>query len=195
MAAEPPVALRARAEENLHFIRTTMERAGSFTAVPGRGGVVMGLSAIVATVIAHGRPFSQWIAIWLGEAVVAFVIAAVAIAMKSKRANLPVFGQAGRRFWIGFSGPALAGAVLTVALAQANQWHLLPATWLLLYGAAVIAGGGNSVRIVPLMGACFMALGLCAVWTPASYHDWLLGAGFGALQIVFGIRIARKHGG
>ena len=52
-AARPePVSLHTHAMDNLKFIRDTMERAGSFTAVPGWGGVAMGVSALLATLIA-----------------------------------------------------------------------------------------------------------------------------------------------
>src|ERR1700756_1278841 len=47
-----PVALHAHAMDNLRFIRETMERAGSFTAVPGVGGILMGLSALGAALLA-----------------------------------------------------------------------------------------------------------------------------------------------
>jgi hypothetical protein len=195
MSSEQPIALHTRAEENLRFIRNTMERAGTFTAVPGWGGVLMGGTALCATVLAHGRTPAAWLAIWLGEAVVGFVIAAVAVARKAKHAQALVFGTAGMRFWLGFAAPAVACAALTVALYQAGLTVLLPPLWMLLYGAAVVAGGSNSTRIVPLMGVAFMVLGICALWLPPSWHDAMLALSFGLLHIVFGYRIARKHGG
>jgi hypothetical protein len=195
MSAEQPIALNERAEANLRFIRSTMERAGTFTAVPGWGGVMMGVTAAGAAALAHGRSPDVWLAIWLGEAALAFVIAAISVARKARRAQALVFGGAGRRFWLGFASPAIACAVLTIALYQEGLTDMLPALWMLLYGAAVIAGGSNSARIVPLMGAAFMVIGAAALWTPQSWNDVLLAASFGALHIVFGYRIARKHGG
>ncbi len=195
MQSDQPIALHARAEENLRFIRSTMERAGTFTAVPGWGGVAMGATAAVAAWLAHGRGPREWLMIWLAEAAVGFVIAAVAVARKAKRAQSLVFGAAGMRFWLGFAAPAIACAALTGALYQAGMSRMLPALWMLLYGAAVIAGGSNSARIVPVMGAAFMVLGIAALWTPPSWNDVLLATSFGALHIAFGYRIARKHGG
>ncbi|MSV31171.1 MAG: hypothetical protein EXQ57_01480 [Bryobacterales bacterium] len=52
MSSPRPVAISDHALEQLRYIRDTMERTGSFTAVPGWGGVAMGASALVAAVIA-----------------------------------------------------------------------------------------------------------------------------------------------
>jgi len=72
---------------------------------------------------------------------------------------------------------------------------MLPGTWLLLYGAAVAAAGALSVRIVPLMGLTFMLLGVGALALAPAHPDLFLAAGFGGLHVVFGILIARRHGG
>jgi hypothetical protein len=173
-----------------------MERAGSFTAVPGLGGVLMGSIALVAAWVAGpqtGEP--RWIASWTGAAGVAMLIGIVAAAIKSRRLRLPLLSGPGRKFIAGFTPTMLAGAVLTVSLWRAESHPLLPGVWLLLYGAAVVSAGGNSVRVVPLMGACFMALGVAGLLLPVAAGDILLAAGFGGVHIVFGTVIAVKYGG
>ena len=77
----------------------------------------------------------------------------------------------------------------------AEHWALLPGTWLLCYGAAAMSGGAFSVRAVPVLGAVLIGLGAIALFTPLAAHAWLLGAGFGAAHLIFGIVIARYHGG
>ena len=86
-------------------------------------------------------------------------------------------------------------ALLTVILFRAGLIWAIPGVWLLLYGTAVITGGAFSIRVVPLMGLCFMVLGTVALFSPASWGNILLAAGFGGLHIIFGAVIARNYGG
>ena len=191
-----PTALGDRAMEDLRFIRRTMEGGAAFTAVPGWGGVAMGVAALAAAVIASGQLTTEgWLLVWTLEALLAVAIGATAIQRKARRAGLPVFSGAGRKFLLSFLPPALAGAVLTVALWQAGADSLIPAAWLLLYGAAVVTGGAFSVKIVPVMGICFMVLGVFALLAMPAAGDLSMAVGFGGLHILFGTAIARRHGG
>jgi hypothetical protein len=191
-----PIALGDRAMEDLRFIRQTMELGAAFTAVPGWGGVAMGVTALAAAALASAQPTVEaWLLVWVLEAVLAVAIGAVAIRRKARRATLPVLSGAGRKFVLSFLPPAVAGAVLTVALWRTGADSLLPGTWLLLYGAAVVTAGTFSVRIVPVMGICFMVLGVFALLVMPAAGDLWMAAGFGGLQVLFGTTIARRHGG
>lgn len=188
--------LERHAADNIRFIRETMERASSFTAVPGAGGVGMGLTAILAAGIsARARTPEAWLVVWLVEAAVAIAIGCVAMARKARRTGTDMFSGPARRFLLTLTPPLAAGALLTLALARAGRAELLPGVWLLLYGTAVVTGGAMSVRPVLVMGALFMLLGAAALASPSAWGTAYLAAGFGGLQIVFGSVIARRHGG
>jgi hypothetical protein len=190
-----PIPIDSRAADNLRFIRDTMERAASFTAVPGWGGVAMGLSALATGVVALRMPAHQQFWAWLIEAVVALTIGCFAVRMKSRRLALPLSSRPAQRALLSFVPPLLVGAVLTVVLYRADMLVVLPGLWLLLYGAAVVTGGAFSVRIVPVMGLCFMLLGGVSLLLPVVSGNIYLMLGFGVMHILFGTLIARRHGG
>ena len=184
------------AEESLQFIRRTMERSSTFTAVPGVGGVGMGAIGVAAAVLAAGQSSAErWLIVWLLAAVVAMGIGVTAMVRKAARLGAPLAGAAGRRFAIGFVAPLVAGAALTWGVWMHDDWALMPAVWLLLYGTAVLAGGIFSIAAVRRLGVAFMALGITALATPPAWGNVWLGLGFGGLQIAFGLYIARRHGG
>jgi len=199
---EEPPALHEHAMADLRFIRRTMEEAGSFTAVPGWGMVFVGVTALGAAALAAlSRGPRAWLGIWLVEAAVALAIAAVSMTRKTRGeraaglAGHPLFRGPGRRFALSFAPPLAAGALLTAVLMAAGMTVVLPGLWLLLYGASVATGGAFSIRIVPVMGACFMLAGAAALLAPPTWSDAILAAGFGGLHLVFGVLIARRHGG
>ncbi|HYW42029.1 MAG TPA: hypothetical protein VE959_04180 [Bryobacteraceae bacterium] len=191
-----PVELQEHAMDNLRYIRRTIERAGSFTAVPGIGGMLMGSTALAAAWLAQRQTVSaRWIAVWLGEGLLALLIGIAGAAVKSRRVKMPLLSGPGYKFVAGFAPAMLAGALLTVVLFREGLTGFLPGTWLLLYGAGVVSGGGASVRVVPLMGFCFMAAGAVALLVPGVPGDIVLASGFGGLHIIFGTVIAVKYGG
>lgn len=182
--------------EDLRYIRQTMASAGSFTAVSGRGQMLVGATALVAAAISkHMFMGSGWMTVWLAEAAVALALALWSSERKARRLGVPLWSAVARKFVLALAPPLIAGGVLTVVLWYSGQRTLVPGVWLLLYGTAVVTGGSFSVRAVPLMGYCFMVLGGVALAVPLGWAWLLLGAGFGGLHILFGYVIAREHGG
>lgn len=191
-----PVSLSDRAADNLKFIRETMERSTHFTAVPGYGGLLMGVTALVAAYIAAQQIYLRdWLIVWLTEAGLAFAIGLLAMWQKSKIAKMSLLSAPARKFAFGFVPPLICGVAITLGLWKYGHFELMAPVWMLLYGAAVVTGGAFSVRIVPVMGWMFIALGALAFALPTAYGNYLMGASFGVLHIVFGAVIARRYGG
>ena len=189
-------SLHQAAADNLRYIRSTMERAGAFTNVPGWGGALMGVVGLAGAFAASRQQTPQrWLIAWSLAAVVAVLIGSAAVLVKSRASGVPFLSKPARQFALSFAPPVFVAALLTLVLADRGSYDLLPAIWLLLYGTAVITAGTFSVRIVPMMGVLFLFLGVIALFAPAAWADPLLAAGFGVLHVIFGVVIARRYGG
>jgi len=192
---EPP-ALHDRAMDNLRYIRETMERATPFTGISGRGEMAIGVTALIASVVAAQQPtFKSWLAVWIVEGFISVLIAGWSMDRKARKVQMPLVSGPGRKVVFSLAPPIIAGGLLTIVLVQAGLTSAIPGVWLLLYGTGVITGGMFSVRAVPAMGLCFMVLGAFALFTPAAWINWLMAAGFGGLHLLFGAIIERKYGG
>lgn len=191
-----PVTLSDRAIDNLRFIRETMERSTHFTAVPGYGGMLMGVTAVVAAYIAAQQIYLRdWLIVWLTEAFLAFAIGLLAMWQKSKIAGESLVSAPARKFAFGFAPPLIAGIVITLGMWRYNNYEMMAPAWMVLYGSAVVTGGAFSVKIVPVMGWIFIAFGAAAFALPTWSGNYLLAASFGLTHIVFGAIIARRYGG
>ena len=165
--APTTVHIQDRALDNLRYIREAMESSASFTAVSGYGGLAMGASALLAAGLASLPSLrAQWLTIWVLDAVFAALIGGWATWRKARGQGVELYRGVARRFVMNLTPPILAAVALTAALAYAGDTSLIPGTWLLLYGTGVVTGGAFSVRPVPLMGVCFMALGAVTLLLP-----------------------------
>ena len=194
--SQVPVAIADHARDNLRFIRETMERAASFTAVPGWGGVAMGITALGAAAIASRQASSlPWLLTWIAEACIAIIIACWTTYSKARRRGSSLLQRARPTLRVQFRAATVCGSAAHRVHLRSSEIGPIPGLWLLLYGTGVVTGGAFSIRIVPLMGLCFMVLGAVALFSPWTWQNAFLAAGFGGLHIIFGAVIARKYGG
>lgn len=191
-----PVNIGDRAIDNLKFIRETMERSVVFTSVPGYGGILMGATAVVAAYIANSQvSIRDWLIVWLTEAILAFFIGLLAMWQKTKLSKTSLFSTPARKLLMNALPPMLCGVFITLGLWRFGHFEAMIPVWILCYGAAVVCGGAFSVKAVPLMGWCFIALGAVAFFLPAGWGNAMMGLTFGALHVVFGFIIGRRFGG
>jgi hypothetical protein len=191
-----PDPIHRRAAEDLSFIRATMARAAPLTAVPGWGGVLMGVTALVTAWLASAQSNpAEWLATWLAEAVLALGVGGFTLVRKAHVQHRPGLAHAGKQFAGNFAPPILAGALLTPVFYRAGLVGYLPGVWLLLYGTAVTTAGAFSIRVVPIMGVCLMAVGAVALSLAPAHGNLFMALGFGVVQIGFGLLIARRYGG
>ena len=194
-ASDKPAALHERAADDLRYIRQAMERATSFTGVSGKGYVAVGVTALAATWVAARQATPEaWLLVWLVELPVAAALAVGFAVRKARSQGASLLSHTGRQLLFAFTPPMVVGALVSGALYLEGRIDLLPGVWLALYGAGVMTGGAYSVRVIPIMGAGFIALG-AGVLLASLPGDLALALGFGGLHLVFGVLVWRRYGG
>lgn len=188
-------SLHKKAEANLQYIRESMERSTSFTAVSGKAYVIAGISALIATWLAEQQiSESLWLAVWMIELLGAASVLLFMTAQKAQRQGESLLSTNGKKLLFAFFPAMTVGGILTLAFFLQGQLSWLPGIWLSLYGAAVMTAGAYSVAIIPVMGAAFILLGSVVLLTNLS-SALALGIGMGGLHIVFGFIVWRNCGG
>ncbi len=194
--AKEPLHTHDHALSQLQYIRSTMDGVTRFSAVPGAGIAIIGVTALLAAALAQMQSTRDaMLLVWVGEAVIAGCIGLAAMVVKSRRAGVDLARGAARKFVLALMPSALCAAAVSLALAVHEQTLLIPAVWLTGYGSAVIAAGTHSVPTIPTMGAGFVVAGLAALFVIPEHQNALLALAFGGLHIAFGVHIARHHGG
>jgi hypothetical protein len=191
-----PTPIDSGAVENLLYIRRTIEAAHTFTTVPGKGCIAMGVTALVAVGLESYRPLAaHWLAIWVGAAAIACTLALWFMEQKAHAQGLSLRRSVARRFFLTLAPAFLSGAILTAALASHVDRELISGMWLLLYGAGLTACGLFAVPAVFTAGVAFMGLGTATLWLPPGSSPIVLALGFGGIHLALGIAITRHHGG
>jgi hypothetical protein len=191
-----PTPIDAGAVENLRYIRNTIEAAGTFTTVPGKGCIAMGITALAAAALESVPDLaSSWLQIWVGAAIMAAAAALFFMEEKAKAQGLSLRSAVARRFFMTLVPAFVAGGVLTAALVDDVARSSITGLWLLLYGSGLAACGVFAIPAVLVAGLAFMAFGTVALGLPAAWSPGILALGFGGLHIALGVIILRDHGG
>ena len=146
------VTLDSHAASTLRYIRASMEAANTLT-VPGAAGVVMGMTGIAATLLSLSpalRPY--WLEVWLAAALVAASAGGAVMVRQAARQGFTFFGAPVRKLGLCLAPALFAGAVLTLVHARAGADPVIPGTWLLLYGCALVAASATQ----PAPSACWV---------------------------------------
>src|SRR5579872_581381 len=146
------VALERHALGTLRYIRASIEAAGLF-AVPGSAGIAMGAVGLLAALTVSIPALApHWFGIWVLAGIGAFACGSALIVHQSIRHGAVLYRGPARKFAACLLPPLLAGAALTFELRHIGALQLVPGTWLLLYGCAVMAAGTLTVPPVSVMG-------------------------------------------
>ncbi len=196
MQSDFPIPIESRALGTLAYIRRSIDASASM-AVPGTAGVVMGVIGLLAAVLSSLPVWvAHWPRIWLCAGGVASLVGSALMAREAAQSGHARYLGPVRKFMLCLCPALFAGGVLTAVLCRARLEELLPGTWLLLYGCAVLSAStvtiASTMRLLCTMGALFVALGLSAFVLPAATHMVILGVGFGLLHVVFGFLVGRS---
>ena len=193
---EHPRSISAGAAEHLRFIRNTIEAANTFTTVPGKGCIAMGVAGLTASGLELIPALSlHWLPIWLTAAVLSCAVALFFMEEKARSQGLSLRRTVATRFFLTLAPAFVAGGILTVALSGLVGREVIAGVWLLLYGVGVAACGLFSIPVVLIAGFVFMGLGTVTLAAPAAWAPFLLGLGFGGVHLVLGALIVKDHGG
>ena len=180
-------------EQTLATIRRLMERGRQYEAITARGALLAGLAALAAsaglwTWARHDH--RAFLLTWLAVAAAAASWTLVAALRHSRRTGASWISAQARSVGLAVLPAYVVAAVLTVLLAPAHPW-LLPPTWMLLHGTAVLATWYHAPPRLVRLGVAFLVVGAALAFVDLDPHVEMA-LGFGVLNLLHAL-VARRR--
>lgn len=187
---------------NLTEIRSLMEKSSSFISLSGLSGISAGIMGLLASVFVYFRiknaisPGDEEIYSHILTAAIVLVLTFMATifftSRKAKKKGLPVWNSSAKRLVVNLFIPLIAGGIFCLILIYHGLFNLLASAMLLFYGLALLNAGKYTLSEIKFLGMSEIALGLAAaLWFP--YGLWFWAAGFGVMNIVYGVTMYIKY--
>lgn len=194
--------------EDLHEIRSLMERSSRFISLSGLSGICAGTFALIGAYVTWqyvNRDYSGFIqhvlykvpALWFLAAVASGVLFMSLITgvffttRNAKRKGQKIWDATSRNLLINLMIPLFVGGLFCFVLLYHAPELIAPST-LIFYGLALINASKYTLSDVRYLGFCEIIAGLLAAVTPGNgLLFWALG--FGLLHIVYGIIMYFKY--
>lgn len=196
--------------EDLKEIREMMQRSSRFISLSGMSGIATGLTALTGASVAYFTVFSRhdllhhhaseisnttlWLLLLIASATLLLSLAAATLftIRKTKQKQLPVWDMQTKRLLANLLIPLSAGGILCLMLLFKGYAGMLPPLTLIFYGLALINGSHFTLPEIRNLGLIQVLLGLLA-FQFISYGLFFWMAGFGVVQIIYGLMIQRKY--
>ncbi|MBA4139368.1 MAG: hypothetical protein H0X70_02520 [Segetibacter sp.] len=202
----------------LHDIRQMMEKSSRFISLSGWSGVAAGICALVgasfAFAVLHKAPTGEFMPVNLDNHserisafnfagyplitiailtfIAAFVLAFIFTYVRSKKNNVPIWGNTAQRLLINVSIPMIVGGVYLIKLVQIGAYGLIAPGCLIFYGLALINGSKYTLGEVRYLGYGQILLGIVNCFA-IGYGLYFWAIGFGVLHILYGLIMWQKY--
>lgn len=203
---------KQRSLQELHQIKTMMERSSRFISLSGLSGIAAGVCALGGALAAtqvidcwqtgecsYGRLAkdvtrlqNQLLLIAILTFVGAFISAFIFTWLRSSSKNIPLWGSTTLRLFWNTAIPMIAGALFIIRSSQLHEYELIAPGCLIFYGLALVNASKYTLGGVRYLGYGQLILGAINLWM-TGYGLFFWAAGFGILHIIYGMLMWWKY--
>jgi hypothetical protein len=186
--------------KDLSDIRSMMEKSSKVLSLSGLAGVAIGIVALAGVLYAqyiHTHVPAEDVERYIIADALAVLFLAIMLAIlfssrMAKKKGLPIWNITAKHLVGELAIPLFAGGVFCGALLMNKTFNLLPSAMLTFYGLALVNASKLTVKEVRYLGLTQLTIGLLAALIPdEGLNFWALG--FGAVHILYGLRIYSKY--
>lgn len=208
--------------EDIASIKTMMHKSSRFMSLSGLSGILAGVYALIAAVIAHyalsgmgiflvllepkgiqgilndiiggglNHLSASLLLIFIITLTLAIITGIILTFRKAKKNDEKIWDASSKRLIANFAIPLFAGGAFCIVLIQYGIVGLIAPATLIFYGLALFNASKYTLGDIKYLGLANVAIGLIATQF-IGYGLYFWAFGFGVLHIVYGVIMYNKY--